>query len=122
MVILAIGCVRSISGAAFSNVIVQRGPVDYLNYNPSALAFASPQLAQLSAGPIESVVSIPSVSSLVSPCVSPCVIPNGPISGLAQIPATTNAKIVAYKSSLANVPVILSNKDVSTQITFLSIL
>lgn len=103
--IFAIGCIRNVSAAAFSNVIVRRGPVQYLNYDPATFSFARPQLAQLSAGPIESVVPIPSVPSVVSPCVSPCVIRNGPPTGVTPISATTNARIVALKSTLANVPV-----------------
>ncbi|CAH0728855.1 unnamed protein product, partial [Brenthis ino] len=102
--IFAISCIRNGSAAAFSNVIVRRGPVEYLNYDPATFSFATPQLAQLSADPIESVVPIPPVPSVVTPCVSPCVIRNGPPTGLTPISATTNARIVALKSTLANVP------------------
>ncbi|XP_026485952.2 uncharacterized protein LOC113393341 isoform X1 [Vanessa tameamea] len=110
VLILSFSWLEGIYAAAFSNVVVQRGPVEYINYNPSAFSFTKSQLAQLSSSPLEQVVSIPAVS----PCVAPCVIPSQPISALASLPATANAKIVGYRTSLPNVPILLANKDEAT--------
>ncbi|CAH2107170.1 unnamed protein product [Euphydryas editha] len=110
VLISAFNWIEGISAASFSNVLVQRGPVEYINYNPSAVGL-SPQLAQLSAAPLEQVVSLPAVSSVVSPCVSPCVIPSNPLPSLAPLPSTANAKIFEYRSALPNIPVLLANND-----------
>ncbi|CAF4898785.1 unnamed protein product [Pieris macdunnoughi] len=96
--------------ASFSNVIVRGGseaiPLEYINYG-GPLSYTGPQFAQISAAPIETLVSL----SNARPCVSPCVIANTPISGLAPIAGTANAQIVAYKSPVANVPIVLANTD-----------
>ncbi|XP_045446385.1 uncharacterized protein LOC123654530 [Melitaea cinxia] len=103
---LAFNWIEDISAAAYSKVLVQRGPVEYVNYNPSSVAL-SPQLAQLSAAPLDQVIPLPAVS----PCVSPCFISNNPLSALAPLPPAANAKIYEYRSALPNVPVLLTNND-----------
>ncbi|CAG4938119.1 unnamed protein product [Colias eurytheme] len=94
----------------YSNVFVRGGsevlPLEYINYG-GPVAYGGPQIAQISAAPIESVVSL---QNALNPCVAPCVI-NAPIPALAPIGSTANAQIVAYKPPVANVPVVLANKD-----------
>lgn len=111
---LAFSWIEGISAAAFSNVLVQRGPVEYVNYNPSSVAL-SPQLAQLNAAPLDQVIPLPAIS----PCVSPCFISNNPLS--APLPPAANAKIYEYRSTLPNVPVLLANNDVSINCNFIEI-
>lgn len=111
---LAFNWIEDISAAAYSKVLVQRGPVEYVNYNPSSVAL-SPQLAQLSAAPLDQVIPLPAVS----PCVSPCFISNNPLSALAPLPPAANAKIYEYRSALPNVPVLLTNNDVSINYNFI---
>lgn len=108
---LAFSWIEGMSAAAFSNVLVQRGPVEYVNYNPSPVAL-SPQLAQLSAAPLDQVIPLPAIS----PCVAPCFISNNPLS--APLPPAANAKIYEYRSALPNVPVLLANNDVSINYNF----
>ncbi|XP_050669056.1 uncharacterized protein LOC126968227 [Leptidea sinapis] len=92
--------------ASYSNVLVQRGadvvPVEYVNYGVPV--YTSPQFAQITSASVDAL-------SNLSPCVSPCVITNGPVSALAPFDSTPNAQIVAYKTPVANVPVVLANKD-----------
>ncbi|CAH3820751.1 unnamed protein product [Pieris brassicae] len=108
--ILLIGFFHCALCASFSNVVVRGGseviPLEYINYG-GPMSYTGPQFAQISAGPIETLVSL----SNARPCVSPCVIANTPISGLAPIAGTANAQIVAYKSPVANVPIVLANTD-----------
>lgn len=98
------------NGASFSKVFVQNGgadvvPVEYINYGAPYLA--DPQIAQLSAAPIGSVVS-----SVIPPCASPCIIPG---QNIAPVPALPSAKFIAYNSP--NVPVVVApSKDVSIRL------
>ncbi|CAK1553776.1 unnamed protein product [Leptosia nina] len=106
--LLTIGYFHGTRSATYSNVIVRSGPevlpIEYVNYGGPVY---SGQIAQISAAPLETVVSLPNVG----PCISPCVIANSPISGLAPIRAAANSQIVAYKSPVANVPIVLANTD-----------
>ncbi|XP_045534355.1 uncharacterized protein LOC123721085 [Papilio machaon] len=94
-------------GASFSNVYVQSKPVEFVKYGPAA-SIVTPELAQISAAPVEPFVQLESVQGIVSPCVAPCVIPGAPI---AAIPPQARANIIAYKSPIANVPVVYTNND-----------
>lgn len=119
VMLLIFGFFHSSLCASFSNVVVRGGseviplelPLEYINYG-GPISYTGPQFAQISAAPVETVVSL----SNARPCVSPCIIANTPISGLAPIQTTANAQIVAYKSPVANVPIVLANADVSTHI------
>ncbi|XP_052738604.1 uncharacterized protein LOC112058211 [Bicyclus anynana] len=93
---------EGIAGGSFSNVVVQRDgvvPAGFINYNPP-LALG-PQAAPISAIPLKSVVG----------CLAPCIIPDTGSQGLAPIPASANAKIIAYQPAVPNVPVIMTNKE-----------
>lgn len=112
--LVTIGWLESIAGASFSNVVVQRDgviPVEYINYDPSTLIFGNPRAAQLSA-PVESVVQVPSVSAIVSPCLAPCMIPSTTGQSVASLPSTSNAKIFTYKPAATNLPVVVENQEV----------
>ncbi|XP_059052330.1 uncharacterized protein LOC131846930 [Achroia grisella] len=94
-IILKTSCLQIVYGAAYSKVYVTRGaqevPVEYLNYGAPPI-ITNPQLAQISAAPIGSVLPLQNV---VSACVAPCI-PSQPINTLATVP--TSSKIIAYNS------------------------
>ncbi|XP_045764359.1 uncharacterized protein LOC123866726 [Maniola jurtina] len=116
VLVVSIFWVEGTSGAAFSKVIVQRDgviPLEYFTYDPSSFSYGTPQAAQLSTPPLESVVQAPSVSAIVTPCLAPCIIPNNG-QGLTPISSPTipsNAKIITYSPSVPNVPVVVTNKE-----------
>lgn len=106
--------VKGVHGASFSNVYVQSKPVEYVKYGPAA-SIVTPELAQISAAPVDPFVQLEPVQGIVSPCVAPCVIPGAP---LAAIPPQARANIIAYKTPIANVPVVYTNNDVSTVLNY----
>lgn len=101
-------------GAAYSKVYVQSGPdvvpVEYLNYGAPQV-IASPQIAQISAPPVGSVLPLPNYP----PCGSPCILPSQNVGSVAAVPA--NAKIITYNSP--RVPVVVPAKDVSITVEIL---
>lgn len=112
--LIAIGWSESIAGAAFSNVVVQRDgviPLEYINYDPATLLFGNPRAAQLST-PVDSVIQVPPVPAIVSPCLAPCIIPSSAGQALASIPSTPNAKLITYKPAGTNLPVVVTNQEV----------
>ncbi|CAH2230503.1 jg18605 [Pararge aegeria aegeria] len=112
VLVVTISLLESIAGASFSNVVVQRDgivPLGYINYDP--ISFGNSQAAQLSMAPLDSVVQVPSVSAIVSPCLAPCIIPKPASQGLAPISTTSNAKIITYQPAVPNVPVVTTNQE-----------
>ncbi|XP_026751024.3 uncharacterized protein LOC113511581 [Galleria mellonella] len=110
-IIFSTSCLQIICGAGYSKVYVHRGaeevPVEYLNYGAPPVV-RNPQIAQISAAPIGSVLPLQNV---VSGCVAPCVIPSQSVNTVAAVP--TSSKIIAYNTP--NVPtVVLPNSDEKT--------
>ncbi|CAG4941778.1 unnamed protein product [Parnassius apollo] len=95
---------KGISGFSFSNVYVQSNPTEYIKYGSPSESSATPEIARISATPVESI-PIETVQGLITPCVTPCIISN-----TAETPQA-RANVITYRSSNSNVPIILTQKD-----------
>ncbi|KAM3962368.1 cuticular protein RR-2 motif 90 [Aphomia sociella] len=105
-IILSTSWLHIVYGAAFSQVYVQSGaeqvPVEFVKYGAPQF-IANPQLAQISAAPIGSVLPL---QNIVPGCVAPCIVPSQSVNTVASVPS--NSKIIAYNTP--NVPTVVVPK------------
>ncbi|KOB77136.1 putative cuticle protein [Operophtera brumata] len=92
-------CIKDVASASFSKVFVQSGldyPVEYVQYGAPSVSY-SPQIAQLTAAPVGSVVPY---SSNYVPCGTPCIYP-GQVASIAP-----SANIIQYQAP--SLPVVVA--------------
>ncbi|KAG6463256.1 hypothetical protein O3G_MSEX013765 [Manduca sexta] len=107
-------CIYRVTGASFSRVYVQNGqevvPLEYVQYGAPAVSIPGPQLAQISAAPVGSLLPVASSHHLINPCGAPCVYPGSAIASVAQAVSPT-PNFITYK---ANVPAVVETSEEPT--------
>lgn len=121
MAVICVG-LQEVCGLSYSKVYMQSNVgsprvypgFEYVNYGAPAVSYVDPQISQLTAPPLGSVLPSPQVSSYYSPCLSPCVAPCTTPCVPNQV--VDNARVVAYNAP--RLPVVLApSNDVSTVYT-----